>query len=254
MKSNLCFIILTLLTTNILGKDRDCGKFSENWRISACASGLKQANLISDATYVEYLLKAIIATNGPNDFYGAGMTTGLDTQLVIGKMSTPVLSSGLSFNYHPSSMYYERHLVDLGVKFDRPVALFTIDTMGSFPEWTDTMFMKFVPTGSETRYAAFRAGDGSPVNIHGQEHCADFTKWVDSKLPEKKQGLAIHMSQTLWCPVLKDGIMEIVVAKLNEEHRIAPNGESEKVLIVEWAIWGSGAYGDVPEEYDSVFY
>lgn len=181
------------------------------------------------------------------------MTTGNDKYIMAGKMSKPVLRQGLGFNYDPSSLYYEKVYIDLGETFDRPVTLYLVNDIDGIPEWSNTMLTKLIPTGQGERYTIFRSEKSGRVDPNDTENCSGLAKWIDGNLSCKKKGLAVVMGQDHWCPILRDGLTEIVLAKVIKEKRLTPAGQTVDHYVVEWARWGSGKFGEVPTEYMSVF-
>jgi len=251
--NNKCAMALLLLTTLVVARERDCSKYDENWRISACASSLMKDGLISTDTYRDYLVLALDKTCDNGHFYGLGLTTGHDKYVLAGKMSKPILRSGLGVSYDPSEIYYEKVFLDLGVEFDKPVMLYLAEDIEGVPTWSSAMFSKLIPSGDGERYTIFKAEQAGPVRPNAEEHCADMSKWVDENLQGKNKGVAIVMGKNYWCPVLKEGLTQMVMAKVNKETRVLPNGNKQSFFVVEWAKWATGSVGTVPQEYESVF-
>lgn len=253
MKNNklLFFLFLTLTTAR---EHSNCGKYEDDWRIAQCASSLRKDNLISLTTFHDYLTLAMSKNIDKTDnFYGAGITTGHDNHLMVGKMTKPIIKQGLAIDIHPSSLYYTKKIVDLGHHFTRTVLIYPVNDIEGIPTWNTNLLSRLVPTGHETRYAVFSTEDARAIDISGPEDCSSLSKWIDDSLPHRKEGLAIIMSQKQWCPVLSEGLTEIVVASITKETIIGADGNKKEIYTAEWAKWGSGSFGNVPQEYSQVF-
>lgn len=113
-------------------------------------------------------------------------------------------------------MYYDTMMIDMGAAFDRPTALFLVNKISNVPEWNGQFMAAWQKNGIEEVAALYRSEDAGPTELKGKENCGNYGNWIDSKLGIKRKGVAILLGQKQWCPVLHDGVMEIVVGEAEQ--------------------------------------
>lgn len=73
-----------------------CDKYAEAWRISICAGSLYKDECITRAVFNNYLALAQRIRTPATSLYAIGLTTGLETKLVAGRIDDPILAAGLA--------------------------------------------------------------------------------------------------------------------------------------------------------------
>lgn len=227
----------------------NCGKYVEDWRVSACASTLRQQNLISRYTYIQYLDLAKAKGGAYVTHYSIGFTTGLETKIVAGTIKDPVFDKEYSLNVEPSKLYFEKVLIDLGATFDKPVALFSINEIKGIPLWSKAAMSSWQPHGDQEVHTIFRSEKSGVLTLDAASKCNEFTRWTNENMAQPKKGVAILMGNDYWCPAVSSGVMEVVVA---ETMVIENNGK--KLIVVKHGVWKNGQFGNPSPLLKTVFH
>nr|QTJ63649.1 capsid protein [Neuropteran jingmen-related virus] len=235
-------------------KISDCAKYKEDWRISSCASNLKKDGLITKYMYNNYLQLAERTGTITTSFYGLGLTTGLETKVMMGRIDEPKLSAGYAIEISPKRIYFQRKLISLGVEFNKPVALFSTKDLKDVPEWNVEYMTSYQPVGRGEVYAVYRAPEASSIkSFSGEERCGAFNRWMHAHINSRMEGIAIWFGPDYWCPVLKEGIMEIVVAEVEEVDHLNIDGTMDTIYTVTSSVWKDGKFGQPEQAHASVF-
>jgi hypothetical protein len=245
-------VYLILIFANSAMPETRCTHYSEGWRIAKCAATLKEQDLITTPVFVDYLRLAISKEASQTDFYGVGLTLGMENNLVIGKIKSPVVDGGMIIPVSPSAIYFTSVIVDLGIKTEKPVVLYLVKSIEGLPLWRRNFMSKLLPTGGETQYAIFSDEESGVITPNTPEDCSGYQRWMDENI-SKTKGIAIVLGPGQWCPVIKKGLAEVVVAELIEEERVNMKGEIEKTYRALWAKTPTEKFGKIPEMYNSVF-
>lgn len=230
-----------------------CEKYAEAWRIAVCAGSLYKDECITRTVFNNYLDMAKRIGSPTTSLYSIGFTTGLETKLVAGRIDDPILASGFSLEYSPKRIYHERLVIDLGMEFDKPVALFSMSDLSDVPMWNSDYLTGFQPTGHMNSYALYKSSGATKVSLNGDENCGNFATWIDENLNAKLKNTAVWFGKDHWCPILKNGVMEIVIADVIELDQLNFDGKMTKTLTVSSAVWRNGHFGKPTKEMLSVF-
>nr|QTJ63675.1 capsid protein [Trichopteran jingmen-related virus] len=251
----ICLIHVTINGEETVNSEElsDCGKYNEDWRISQCASSLKQKKLISKFLYNNYLDMAKTKGASFTKYYSVGVAMGLENKFIAGTINDPKFETMYGFNIDPASLYFDIKLIDMGVYFDKPVALFLLNNVQNVPEWDSEFLSKWQKTGKDEVSSLYKAAGAGVIDINSPENCGKYEKWINDHLTVRKQGVAIQMGPSLWCPIVRDGTMEIVVAETHDIQTIGMDGMMVKMTVVKSAVWATGTFGKPTEAMKKVF-
>lgn len=140
------FLMLTLLT-HTLADMHEFISLKEDWRVAKCAATLRQNNQITRLQFNKVLDHAKTMGAPYVKYYSAGITTGLETRAVIGKVVDPVFDGSIGFDYKLSNLWYKYQKLDLGLKFDKPVLIWSVNSVDGLDVW-DNYFMSSFNTNS----------------------------------------------------------------------------------------------------------
>lgn len=188
-----------------------------------------------------------------NTYYSVGLNVGLEPKLVAGTIKDPKFDTMIALPLDVSSIYFQHKLLDMGERFDKPVALFLTNTIDEVLVWSSEFMSNWQKKGLEEIAAVYKAQDAGPISLHGAEKCAEYTKWVDENLTSKKTGVAIVLGPNQWCPVLADGIMEMVVGEVEKVDVLSMSGTTTTMWRLKTAVWKHGKFGHPTKEMQSVF-
>jgi metal-responsive CopG/Arc/MetJ family transcriptional regulator len=254
----LVFTTITLCKTQTQHKVEErvvnCGKYAEDWRIAQCASSLKKDQLITKYAFNNFMDQAKAVGTSSVQYYSIGFTTGAEHKLVAGRIDDPKLKSGITFSYSPKGIYFDKKLMDLGHAFSKPVALYLVNEVEGYPEWNSDFLSTYQASGHDELYATYQGPDAGPVDLSKKkEACGEFQRWVKDNIDQKMKGVAILFGTKHWCPVLRDGVMEMVVAETHEIEIITLEGKREKMQTIKSAVWQDGKFGEPTPKMLAVF-
>lgn len=229
----------------------DCGKYLEGWRIASCASGLAQANLISNDTFVSFLQLAISKIKPKTVYYGIGATYGLEQKLVVGSIDHPVFDRQISISYDPREIYGDKYIMDTQINSNLPLLAFTQTDVAELPEWSADMLNGYKPQGEQNMKVAYQANWTPYVENHKRD-CAGLNTWILENILPSHRGIVVFMPARLWCPTISGGSVNIAIVGLSTTTHMRVTGEQD-TKAVEWALLENQTVGKVPQKFLSDF-
>lgn len=228
----------------------DCTAYEEAWRIAMCASSQRSTSVITDEVFAHYLQVALAKIPSGSAYTSIGFTTGVEKNLVVGKQSHFDFDIwGFKLSYDPRNYYHEQVILATRKIYTKPVLLFVPQVPSDIPSWRENLFSFLVPAGGGKSLRLFRGAGASSFTATRAPDCSEFYDWEQRESVEKKEGVAIIMDASLWCPQIQDSRFEIVVAELKETK--ATTGT--RLLETKWEITKDDSKGTVPTEFKSVF-
>jgi hypothetical protein len=210
----------------------DCRKYTDDWRVAACAAGLKQKSLITKATFASLLdhAKHLGLEKGPM-YTSIGFVTGGTWQLMVGHQRQPHFSWHMSLPVDPRNAYTSVAHLDHHRAVDKPVLLFLVSKIDGIPELQVNLPSRMHPSGDPTS-GMLRVYRYGPIETQLSDGCDAFGKWEYHDSARRMIGQAIVMPGSMWCPVAAKSSFHV----LHGEYRMdtTPGAINANTLVPVW--------------------
>lgn len=235
------------------GKTKDCAIYDEAWRVSKCASSLKEGDMISDKLFVFYLHVAERKVPSSTVYTSVGFTTGVERELVVGKQSHADFDQwSYSLTYDPRAMLTKRVILSMYKEYVRPVLFFSKTVPEGIPVWDDMLIPSLRMSGKGSEYYLFRSKNADSFIPQTLENCASFYEWESRESFENAVGSVVIMDPHLWCPAMDNTRFDVVVGDVEEIRVGSLTGDTQYQTV--WEVTRKGAVGGrLDREYELVF-
>lgn len=179
----------------------DCRKYEKDYLISACASSLREAGLISKLVFNQLLDHAKERGSNPGSTYWSlGIATGRATRLIAAKQVDPTFVSQLSVSLDPRDVYHEALYYDNLAAVEKPVLIYLTKAIEGVPPLKENMLAQtHTPGNPKSGLRVYRSGAISVMKSR-EEGCGKFGKWDYLQSAKQMLGAAIIMPGDMWCP------------------------------------------------------
>lgn len=249
----LAFFYIINIAYATIEKPSDCGKYDEDWRISTCASSLRQQGLISKAQFNTYLSMAQKKQANPHTtYYSVGFTTGTHKYLVGGCIHEPVFERSMAITYDARQLYHDRVLADLPSDHERPILAFVYGEMPSAPRWEPKTNLVPQTSGNEHYRTVYQIEGASAMTTVPVQNCVALNNWIAEQEVHKWKNIIVLMKPDLWCTVLSESNVQHMIVEFGYVDTPTPAGK-EKIYVPEWYVTKATSLGQVPKKFSQVF-
>lgn len=179
----------------------DCRKYTEDWRVAACAASLKREGTIGKALFNELLEEAkVMGRQVGSTYWSVGLLTGRSTKIVAAKQVEPSFEKHIAVNLDPRELYHEEMYLDNLSPVDKPVLVYMTNKVDNIPALKSNLLSELHPRGSTQHGLRLYRNGPLEIMTEVRDGCAKFGSWDYLASAKKMIGAAIVMPADMWCP------------------------------------------------------
>lgn len=208
---------------------QDCRKYNDDWRVAQCASGLKQAGLITKTLFNGLLDYAKTLGNVNVVTYNSvGFSTGDGFKLVMGVQHNPSFVYRASVRVDPRHYYADRAWYEMERETSKPVMALAQNRVDGLPELDTGMLPMMVAVGNAVTLRVYRVTH----NGRAEDACANFASWEYLNSARALKGVMMVVDEALWCPEAANGPFHVIRTEFHVES--SEGSDYEMLLFSTW--------------------
>lgn len=228
-------------------KISDCKKYTEAYRVSACASGLLRDGLIDNTEYQHFLFDSMRKAKAEeSSYYSCGVEWGDERSVVCGRQDIYEFDS--VYAKIPLRLpYFGKHeKIMHRLKAAKPRLLYSFSDIDA-PEFTIETWKMYRPSSVGRLNHLWRSDKAKKISTLPIKNCAGVENKMIKAFEDWTDGTLLAPSD-LWCPDMLTSKFEIIIGSY-EKKNLVIKGSAVETYVAKWefSLNERKSYGPVPK-------